>query len=204
MSTQLQYGLKSILSSFFDNNIYNLSVKLDTIDSHGKTRYLGNSTWQIRINRDEALDPEYSRIWMASTYIHEAFHAKLRQYAFATFGVSAVENWPDSIDDLTLKELSDYVEYYAKQGNIWEGIVHEWMVNHIDQMENSIHEFVQTHYPYVYSQVGAGSNAYRALAFMGLSGTVLYQEKIISQGLQEQYTTLQGLLTLYGANGCPQ
>lgn len=66
------------------------------------------------ISSNLAYDPDYSRIYLSSTFIHEAFHAKLRQKALEVFGSTEIQNWPKAIDDMTLKELSDYVEINAK------------------------------------------------------------------------------------------
>jgi hypothetical protein len=185
MSPQLQYGLKSILSSFDDNTIYNINFVLkQDMSSEGMITYLGNNTFQVQINEGEADDSTYSRIYLASTFIHEAFHAKLRQKALETFGEQAISQWPLPIDDMTLSELASYFEANAKASNIWESVEHDWMVNNIAQLGTSLEEYVQTYYKSTYASVGDSLAPYEALMYMGLQNSTLYQEEVVEKGVQ--------------------
>jgi hypothetical protein len=133
MSAQLTNGLRSILSAFADNQVYNITftiVPLDTGDD--LTTYEGNNNFLVQINASEANDPNYSRIYLAATFIHEAFHAKLRQKALATFGTTVIANWPKPIDDMDLAELANCFETESKQENIWESVTHDWMIENIN------------------------------------------------------------------------
>lgn len=86
----------------------------------GLCSYKGNNTFLMTINGSDANDSCYSRIYLASIMIHEAFHAKLRQKALETFGEATIAQWPKPIDDMTLSELASYFEADSKADNIWE------------------------------------------------------------------------------------
>ena len=195
MSPLLRDGLQSILSGFANNTIYNISFSVvpdltvggTMVD--GDTRYLGNDDFQILINGSEADDPAYSRIYLAGVFIHEAFHAKLRQMALATFGTDNVAAWPTPIDNMTLAQLLNYYEAAAKANQSWNYIGHEWMTANIDSLATSLQEFVQTFYPSTADSIGtaAGLAPYEALMYMGLQGTTLYQEQVVNTGLSASF-----------------
>jgi hypothetical protein len=191
MSPSLTHGLKSILSNFSGNQVYNVTFTVaSNLGIDGKTVYEGNNNFLITLNGDEADDPEYSRIWLASTFIHEAFHAQLRQRALATFGEANIAEWPTPIDDMTLAELETYFEAESKSNNIWQSVEHDWMVENIEEMATSLQEFVQTYYKTTYAQVGSSLTPYEALMFMGLEGSTFYQEQVTALGLATTYQTL--------------
>jgi hypothetical protein len=193
MSTQLQHGLKNILSSFDDNTIYNVSFVLKKgMSADGMLSYQGNNTFLAQINEDDADDSSYSRIYLASTFIHEAFHAKLRQKALETFGELAVSQWPLPIDNMTLSELATYFEENAKSDKIWEGVEHDWMVNNIADMAASLQEYVQTYYKSTSASVGDSLQPYEALMYMGLQNATLYQEEVVDKGLDAQFVKFWG------------
>jgi len=190
MSTSLKDGLKSILSSFDDNEVYNITFCVAPgLSGDGMTSYLGNNDFLVKINQSEADDPDFSRIYLASTFIHESFHAKLRQKALETFGTVAISEWPEPIDDMTLSELESYFEQNAKSSNIWESVEHDWMVNNIDQMATSLQEYVQTFYQTTYASVGDSLAPYEALMYMGLQNSTLYQEEVVETGKVNSFQT---------------
>jgi hypothetical protein len=195
MSTQLLTGLKSILSAFGDNNVYNISFTLSpNVPGDGMCSYQGNNNFLVQINEGEADDPNYSRIYLASTFIHEAFHAKLRQRALQTFGEATIDKWPTPIDDMTLAQLATYFESESKSENIWESVEHDWMVENIGEMAASLEDFVQTFYHSTYAQVGAGLAPYEDLMYMGLQNSTLYQEEVVNKGQQASVEKGCGLL----------
>jgi hypothetical protein len=101
MGPNLSNGLRSVLSGFFGPN-YNVTFTLsDTMQSDGICKYLGTNSFLILINANNANDPDYSRIYLASAFIHEAFHAMLRQQALATFGEQTINQWPTSVDNVS-------------------------------------------------------------------------------------------------------
>ena len=188
MSTQLQYGLKSILASFDDNTIYNINFVLkEGMSDDGMISYEGNNTFLAQINEADADDSSYSRIYLASTFIHEAFHAKLRQKALETFGELAISKWPTPIDDMTLSELASYFEADAKAANVWESVEHDWMVTNIAQLGTSLEEYVQTYYKSTYGSVGDSLAPYEALMYMGLQNSTLYQEEVVDKGIDNEF-----------------
>lgn len=195
MDPSLQYGLKNILKAFDQSSVYNIKFQVGSIGSDGTTNYLQNNNWLTTINAANAEDPGYSRIWLASTFIHEAFHAKLRQHAIEVLGTDEVRNWPKAIDDMTLSELATYFEKSAQAKTLWNPLGHDWMVNNIDQLALSIREFVQKNYLTTYANVGSNLDAYRALAYMGLSGSQFYQEKVIAAGLDRQFAQYRSALS---------
>ena len=195
MSTQLQYGLKNILSSFDDNTIYNINFVLsDDLASDGMCSYKGSNTFLVQINQSDADDSTYSRIYLASIFIHEAFHAKLRQRALEVFGEQQISQWPTPIDDMTLSQLASYFEADAKSANIWESVEHDWMVDNIAQLGTSLQEFVRTFYTSTYASVGDSLAPYEAVMYMGLQGSTVYQEEVVGKGLEASFTKYQGML----------
>lgn len=193
MNSNLSNGLKAILSSFDNNEVYNVTFKVDRTLSdtvEATTNYLGNKNFMVRINGSlaypDANGDLYSRIRLASTFIHEAFHAKLRQKAIALLGSDEIATWPKNIDDMTLSELAHYFQLSGEKTTSWNAIGHDWMVNNLDEMAVSIREFVQTYYSTTYSTVGSDLTPYRALAIMGLKGSKFYDEEKSSIGTQTE------------------
>lgn len=187
MSAQLTTGLRSILSAFDDNQVYNIQFALGTLDSDGMCQYLGNNDFKVTINVQEADDPGYSRIYLASTILHEAFHAKLRQKAIETFGEVGISTWPAPIDDMDLTQLANCFEAESKSQNIWESVEHDWMVNNIDQLGLALQQYVKTFYSSTYASVGPDLSPYEDLMYMGLQGCTLYDEDVASKGLQAAF-----------------
>lgn len=196
MSPLLTNGLKSILSSFDDNTMYNVdfTVSMGEDSADGLCSYKGNNTFLVTINGSDANDSNYSRIYLASIMIHEAFHAKLRQKALEVFGEATISQWPKPIDDMTLSELASYFEANSKADNIWEATEHDWMVNNIAQLAASLEQFVQTFYPTTYAQVGSAIEPYEALMYMGLQTSTLYQEQVVASGLSASFQAYWGEL----------
>jgi hypothetical protein len=203
MSPKLTIGLKNVLSAFSASQVYNVTFTVADISSskEGTCQYLGGNNFLITLNALEANDPDYSRIWLASTIIHEAFHAKLRQKALATFGEATIAQWPTPIDDMDLAELATYFEADSKSDNIWQSVEHDWMVSNITEMADCLEDFVQTFYPTLYAQVGSNPTPYIALMYMGLEGSTLYQESVVNTGLSATYQQYWGDLNEGGK--CP-
>ena len=194
MNPNLNHGLKSILASFDDNQVYNITFALSpglTTDD-GECSYLGNNAFLITLNAGEAEDSDYSRIYLASTFIHEAFHAKLRQKALETFGEASISTWPKPIDDMTLAELATYFEAESKSANIWESVEHDWMVDNIATLATSLEQFVQTYYKATYASVGSDLAPYEALMYMGLQDATIYQEEVVGKGLESSVEAAWG------------
>lgn len=99
----------------------------------GRTNYQQNNNFLITIDATNAYDNGYSKIWLASSFIHEAFHAKLHQKAIELLGTDEIQNWPKDINDMTLSELATYFQQSAITKNVWNSIGHDWMVNHVEK-----------------------------------------------------------------------
>jgi hypothetical protein len=195
MSKQLTNGLQSILSSFTGNTQYNVNFSVvPNLGVDGMCSYQGNGIFLISINGNDADDSSYSRIYLASTFIHEAFHAKLRQKALAVFGEAAISKWSKPIDDMDLSELANYFEAESKATNIWESVEHDWMLDNISTLAMSLEEFVQTYYTATYASVGSNISAYEALMYMGLQSSTFYQEEVVNAGLEPTFTAFRGFL----------
>lgn len=196
MNPNLNRGLKNILSNFDDGQPYNVTFTLSSglTDVDGTCAYLGNNAFLITINASEAEDSDYSRIYLASTFIHEAFHARLRQKVLETFGTAIVDAWPKPIYDMTLSELASYFELESKDYNIWDNVEHDWMVNNISTLATSLQQFVQTYYKSTSAAVGDSLAPYEALMYMGLQDATLYQEEVVDKGLEPIFTAYRGLL----------
>ena len=195
MSAQLTNGLRTILSAFADNQVYNVTFVLSpSVEGDGATSYQGNNNFLVQINASEANDPSYSRIYLASTFIHEAFHAKLRQKALAIFGSTVIASWGTPIDDMDLSELANYFEQESKAENIWESVTHDWMVQNIDQLGASLQQYVQTWYHATYAAIGSNPTVYQDLMYMGLQNSTMFQEDVVSKGLLPSVTASWGKL----------
>ena len=120
---------------------------------------------------------------MISNQIHEAFHAKLRQKALATFGSTVISTWPKPIDDMDLSELANCFEAESKQENIWESVTHDWMIENINLLGATLQQYVQAFHHATYAQVGSDPAVYQNLMFMGLQNSVLFQEQIVAADL---------------------
>jgi hypothetical protein len=151
MDAGLPNGLSSILAKFQGETGYNVTIKIGDISNLGQTIQANpddvtSKNLTITIGATEAYDPDYSRVYLAKTFIHEAFHAKLIQYAVENVGTTEMEKWPKTINDATLCELMDYVENSTKANGTWGTATHDWMVFHIDEMATSLKEFVGSYY----------------------------------------------------------
>jgi|GEM_PF-6633644 len=70
---RLSNGPRSILSALADNQVHNVTFTVAPLDTgDGLTTYQGGDNFLVQINASEADDPTYSRIYLASTFIHEA------------------------------------------------------------------------------------------------------------------------------------
>ncbi|WP_298299289.1 hypothetical protein [Hydrotalea sp.] len=183
--------LKNILANFSNSTAYSLTFTVGALPNDGNTKYLGNNSFLITINGNDAIDPSYSRIWLAATFIHESFHAKLRQKALEIFGEADILTWPKHIDDMTLKELTSYIELHAKDKSLWNNIMHDWMVNNIDEMASSLRTYVQSYYKTTFANVGNDLEPYRALMYMGLQNSTFYNEKVINTGKEALYNNFR-------------
>jgi hypothetical protein len=198
-------NLLTVLSGFYNNSNYNVKFQLGDINSEGKTQYLNNNNFLITINETNALDPDYSRIWLASTFIHEAFHARLRQKALQTFGTDVISNWPIQIDDMTLSQLADYFKTYSIANGTWNNVGHDWMLNNISELTKAIREFVRVNYLETFAninnQYGTSMDPYKALAIMGLDESQFYEEIAASIGSETTINQYRGLFVI-NATGC--
>ena len=162
---------------------YNIQFALGTLDSDGMCQYLGNNDFKVTINIQEADDPSYSRIYLASTILHEAFHAKLPQKVFSYEAL--IESWPTPIDDMDLAQLANCFEAESKSQNIWESVEHDWMVNNIDQLGLALQQYVKTFYASTYATVGP-IYPWRGPDVAGLQGCTA-DEDVASKGLQATF-----------------
>lgn len=206
MDPNLENGLASILKALQGETGYNVTLELANIASEGLTFQTENASSKdiiMQIKRSNAIDPTYSRIYVAKTFIHEAFHAQLIQYSLKTFGAYTLSSWPKSTNDATLAELMDYVSKESEGNQTLTNATHSWMANHIDQLATSLRSFVQKYYPDKYNDpnIGTGLEAYRAMMYMGLQGTRFYNETVSSQQ-EDDFIKLRREFG-YGVNGCP-
>ena len=195
MSAQLTHGLRSILSAFADNQVYNVTFTISPLDTgDGLSTCQGGNNFLVQINATDANNPTYSRIYLAATFIHEAFHAKLRQKALATLGSTVIATWPKPIDDMDLSQLATYFEQESKAENLWESVTHDWMVENIDLKGASLQQYVQTWYHATYAQAGSDPTVYQDLMYMGLQNSTLFQEDVVAKGLLPTVTANWGKL----------
>jgi hypothetical protein len=206
----LQGVLKDILASF-DNNKYDITFTLGSFtnpDVHGSTKpsNVDGTAFITTININDATDPDYSRIWLAKTFIHEAFHAKLRQKAFELIGSDNIATWPKNIDDMTLQELTKYFYDNTTANHSWDALGHDWMANNINICANDLKSFVQKYYPTQYGNIGGNDlNNYIAFFYMGLENSNFYSSSLQERGWTQD--SLQNRRNSFGgvfmATNCP-
>jgi hypothetical protein len=187
MRDDMKNGLKQILTAFDNNTTYDVTFKVGPLPpgASGKTSYLGNNKFEITLSSSEASDAGYSRIWLAKTMIHEAFHAKLRQKALALLGDVEVAKWPTNINDMTLKELSDYFYKSCYEKGVWNSVGHDWMVNNLDLMVASLKEFVNTNYTTTSNTIGNDMNPYITLCLLGLEESPFFKDEMIKRNITD-------------------
>lgn len=204
--------LPNILSAFLGNQ-YNIIFILGNLsDSINGMTVPTNSTgtnFRVTINYKIATDPYYSRIWLAKTFIHEAFHAKLRQKAFELLGTDVISKWPKNIDDMTLRELSIYFYDYTSQNGTWNIIGHQWMIENIETCASYLRDFIQQFYPFIYVDAGSDLKNYIALFYQGLEDVPCYSGDIIARGFITNCTIGENCLgyiqnRIFNINSCPQ
>ena len=189
----MQSTLPNILSAFL-GDAYNVKFQLgylNDVNARGKTEVTDITTGKdflITINQTDALDPDYSRIWLAKTFIHEAFHAMLIQKAYAELGTAVISQWPKNIDDMTLAELSMYYYNWEKQAGTWNSIGHDWMISHIEYCAGYLRSFVQQYYPAVYQTAGSDLKNYIAMFYQGLEGVQCFADDIAARGMTNDPT----------------
>lgn len=202
MSDSSTFGLASLVTAFQGQSGCNIIFKLKNIPVAGKTSPLGNGSFEISISRNDALDPSYSRIWLASTILHEAFHANLMQKVWATFGDNFTSSSPIPIEDMTLKELISFAEFTASGNVNWNNTMHEFLSNNIFMLESGIRNFVQANYPSIYSSISGNPNAIRDLAFMGMEDYSGFKN-IYGDQSNLIYQSNLGLFVNSAATNCP-
>ncbi len=204
MNDSLQNGLRNILSGFSNSGatitfiLYDFGPGDDT--TKGATGNNGNN-YYCKISRYFASDPNYSRIRLAKTFIHEAFHAQLRQKAIELFGSTEVSSWPVNISNGTLAELSYYFYNASLADNSWNSIGHQWMIEHIEACAQSLKEFVQRYYPDIYNMTGGDDKAFISLFYDGLEQVPCYAGDLANRGLTQQQ--VEALQAVFSSLNCP-
>ena len=200
--------LHVILASF-DNNKYNITFKLgnmgmDTLGTTSPVFASGGKDYVITINSNNALDPYYSKIYLAKTIIHEAFHAKLRQKAIELIGSSNIATWPKNIDDMTLQELSGYFYTETVNNQTWNAIAHDWMVNNISSCAHYLQNFVQKYYPNDYNLPnGSDPDTYIAFFYQGLQNSSYFSTCLQDKGWTADSLNKRILEAPFGSSNCP-
>lgn len=174
--------LKEILSGFSITTKYNLNISLDPLlpsNSTGRVTHDGYNIY-LKIN-PTFIDNDVSKIWTASTILHEAFHAKLLLKVKEEFGDSYQDSnrWPTSINDMELRELVDYYMQNSKEKNRWESANHDWMVNNINLMSIYLSRYVEKYYPYLYKPE-KNLEPYKFLMYHGLQNSRFYIENYVT------------------------
>jgi hypothetical protein len=189
--------LKDILAGFSNSDVYNLRITLNPnlpSDIEGHTDRIGNNDFRISINPN-LIDNDFSKIWTASIFIHEAFHAELFLKIQQSFGGQDFSKWPKPIADMDLQELMNYFEQESKDKNIWNSVQHDWMVNHLDLMAGYLRNYVSAYYPSIYNNINSlnlGLEPYQSLMYRGLEKSTLFKEK---QGNNYNYPNIAYLVT---------
>ncbi len=174
--------LKDILVGFSNSDVYNLRFTLDPnmpMNKEGMTTKIAANDFLISINPN-LIDNSYSKIWTASLFIHEAFHAQLFLKSQQMFGNQDLAKWPTPINEMDLNELMNYFEQNSKSNNIWESVNHDWMVNNLDIMSQKLQNYVSIYFPAISSEINSmnlGLVPYQSLMYKGLEKSILFKEK---------------------------
>jgi hypothetical protein len=175
--------LKDILAGFSNNTKYNLIVSLDPSLPNNTTGRVIPDGYNIYLKiNPNLIDNEYSKIWTASTILHEAFHAKLLLKVKEEFGdlYQDINKWPTPINDMELKELVDYYMQNSIEKNRWESANHDWMVRNIENMSNYSSQYVQKYYPSLYNPSN-GLDPYKYLMYHGLQNSKFYDKNYVKK-----------------------
>ena len=175
--------LKDILAGFSNNTKYNLIVSLDPSLPNNTTGRVIPDGYNIYLKiNPNLIDNEYSKIWTASTILHEAFHAKLLLKVKEEFGdlYQDINKWPTPINDMELKELVDYYMQNSIAKNRWESANHDWMVRNIENMSNYLSQYVQKYYPSLYNPSN-GLDPYKYLMYHGLQNSKFYDKNYVKK-----------------------
>ena len=203
MNDSSEFGLASLLAKFQGESGCNVTFKLrDDVALNGalgKTHPIGNGNYEIWINKNQVENSGYSRIWLASTILHEAFHANLLNKVFTTFGETYTNMSAILINDMTLKELVSYVQLSVNGNVSWYHPMHNFMANNIGMLENGIRNFVAQNYPTLFASISSNPNVFRDLAFMGLES---YQGFLNIYDSAENLVYLNNLRETINSN-CP-
>lgn len=153
---------------------------------------IGGTSWNSTTNTAEVrIDRKFlhiqTAIYGAGTFFHEAYHANLLQHAVSTFGTIIISSWPKSINDMTLKELSAYVDATSAGSGPWVLATHEFMANNIELMALGLRNYVQINHPNTYAQIGDDMENYRSLALMGLEETKYWDTEVKNKNKEQEY-----------------
>ncbi len=174
--------LKDILAGFSSNTKYNLIIYLDPSLPNNTTGRVTPDGYNIYLKiNSNLIDNESSKIWTASTILHEAFHAKLLLKVKEEFGdtYQDINRRPTSINDMELKELVDYYMQNSREKNRWESANHDWMVNNINLMSTYLSKYVERYYPNLYKPE-KNLEPYKFLMYHGLENSKFYIENYVT------------------------
>jgi hypothetical protein len=176
-------------------------IDLDGNPVNGQTSHvLGTSNFTITI--DNNYFNQYGGLEVATTFLHEAFHANLftqAQLWYPTDLPNNFQNW----------SLIDQIKYIDNRSGSIAGFSnshqHNYIATQIDQIANAIKAYAQANYPTIYNNPNAKIDSYRAMAYGGLNGTECYSTYINSlpNGQDSFNAAYQQLITVLGENKCP-
>lgn len=189
---KLRYGneqFNSLLGSLSNNLKWNLEFKLGENLSVGNAPVNGLTSGtaipftsgNITIELNKTTLNDAHAIWIAKTFLHEAYHAFLIQMIYEKVGTSQVSQWRVKPEQSELLELMKYIEEVGVQG-----AQHEYMANHLETMVTGMKQFVSKEYPQTYQQIyinGGGDAAFYALCLAGLEGTNFYQKYLLDKNM---------------------
>lgn len=192
----------------FQNNA-NLSVTFQMgspVDKNGNpvagqtSHILGTTNFTITI--DNNFLAQYGGIEVATTFLHEAFHANLYTQAQLWYP----SDLPTNFQNWSLVEQIKYID--DRSGNIAgfsNSYQHNYIATHLDDLAVAIQAYTLANYPTIYNNPNATFDSYRAMAYGGLSGTQCYTNYITSlpNGQASFNASYQELIKLAGENKCP-
>ncbi|MFC5282866.1 hypothetical protein, partial [Pedobacter alpinus] len=198
---------QELLSSFQSNANLNVTFQMGyPVDKNGNpvngqtSHDLGTTNFTITIDNDYL--SLRGGIEVAKTFLHEAFHANLYTQAqlwYPTDLPNDFQNW----------SLVDQIKYIDNRSGSVAGFSnshhHNFMATQIDKIANGIKDYTQANYPTIFNNPNATFDSYRAMAYLGLTGTECYSTYISSlpNGQASFNAAYQELISIIGENKCP-
>jgi hypothetical protein len=161
---------------------------------------LGTTNFTITIDNNYLA--QYGGIEVATTFLHEAFHANLYTQAQLWYPVDLPNNFQNW-------SLVDQIKYIDNRSGSIAGFAnshqHNYIATQIDLIANAIKDYTQANYPSIFNNPNATFASYKAMAYGGLTGTECYSTFVnsLTNGQTSFSNAYRELIKVDGENKCP-